>query len=377
LEGKKRKKVVLKKNSPNSKAIKKFKQNYFATFSLFVILLLCFVSLFAYFIAPDHTTAANEQFTVLASKPPAYSIIMMKVKKEDYQKTSFFEKLFNGYERSYNLIPVVFFEEYQEKWVNVQEYRGGDLPTVAYQLSASKLLEPRFKDNFIKKIFYLGTDQLGRDILSRLLVGSRVSLLVGFFAVLISSFIGILAGGFAGFYRGWVDKIILWKMSVFWSIPTILLAMALYVSLKQYFSSNIWLVFLAIGVTMWVSMARIVRGQMMVYREIQFVEAAGSLGYSDFRVIFKHILPNLLGPIVVVMASNFANAILVESGLSFLGLGVQAPAPSWGGMLSEFKDFIGTDLSYLAILPGFLIMVLVLSFNLVGNGVRDALDIKN
>ena len=116
---------------------------------------------------------------------------------------------------------------------------------------------------------------------------------------------------------------------------------------------------------------------MMVYLEIQFVEAAESLGFSDLRVIFRHILPNLLGPIVVIMASNFANAILVESGLSFLGLGVQAPAPSWGGMLSEFKDFIGTNLSYLAIIPGFLIMLLVLSFNLVGNGVRDALDIKN
>ena len=135
--------------------------------------------------------------------------------------------------------------------------------------------------------------------------------------------------------------------------------------------------FIAIGVTMWVGLARIVRGQMMAFREIQFVEAAGSMGFSDFRVIFRHILPNLLGPIVVVMAANFANAILVESGLSFLGLGVQAPSPSWGSMLSEFKDFIGTNLSYLAIIPGFLIMVLVLSFNLVGNGIRDALDIKN
>lgn len=342
-----------------------------------LILVLCLLSLFSYFIAPDHTPDANEQFTILSSKPPGYSITMMKVKKEGFEKRNFIDKLLNGYERSYNLVPVTKFEEFQIKWVNVEEFRGDDMPVLSYQVSTHLLPEPSFEDNFVQKTFWLGTDQLGRDILSRLLVGSRVSLLVGFFAVLISSFIGIVAGGFAGFYRGWVDKVILWKMSVFWSIPTILLAMALYVSLKQYFSSNIWLVFIAIGVTMWVSMARIVRGQMMVYREIQFVEAAGSLGYSDFRVIFRHILPNLLGPIVVVMASNFANAILVESGLSFLGLGVQAPAPSWGGMLSEFKDFIGTNLSYLAIIPGFLIMLLVLSFNLVGNGVRDALDIKN
>lgn len=166
-------------------------------------------------------------------------------------------------------------------------------------------------------------------------------------------------------------------MSVFWSLPTVLLAMALFIGLKKYFDNNIWLIFIAIGITMWVNMARMVRGQMKAFKEIQFVEAAGSLGFSDFRIIFKHILPNLLGPIVVVMASGFASAILIESGLSFLGLGVQAPAPSWGSMLAEFKDFIGTKLSYLALLPGFLIMLLVLSFNLVANGLRDALDIKN
>jgi peptide/nickel transport system permease protein len=377
LERKKRKKIRLKNNSPNRKAIQKFKQNNFASTSLVLILLLCLLSLFAYFIAPDHTPDANEQFTILSSKPPGYSMTMMKVKKEHFEKRNFIDKLLHGYERAYNLVPVRKFEEDQLKWGNVEEFRGDDLPTLSYQISSHLLPEPNFANNFVQKTFWLGTDQLGRDILSRLLVGSRVSLLVGFFAVLISSFIGIIAGGFAGFYRGWVDKVILWKMSVFWSIPTILLAMALYVSLKQYFSSNIWLVFIAIGLTMWVSMARMVRGQMMVYREIQFVEAAGSLGFSDFRVIFRHILPNLFGPIVVVMASNFANAILVESGLSFLGLGIQAPSPSWGGMLSEFKDFIGTNLSYLAIIPGFLIMLLVLSFNLVGNGVRDALDIKN
>jgi peptide/nickel transport system permease protein len=377
LERKKCKEVRLKKNSPNRKAIRKFKQNYFASTSLVLILVLCLLSFFAYFIAPDHTPDANEQFTILSSKAPAYSIKMMKLKKEEYVKVNFIERLLSGYERAYVLVPIVHYEVLDEEHIAIEEFRGEDLPSLNYTFAKSNLAETNLENNFIQKSFWLGTDQLGRDILSRLLVGSRVSLLVGFFAVLISSFIGIIAGGFAGFYRGWVDKVILWKMSVFWSIPTILLAMALYVSLKQYFSSNIWLVFIAIGVTMWVSMARIVRGQMMVYREIQFVEAAESLGFSDLRVIFRHILPNLLGPIVVIMASNFANAILVESGLSFLGLGVQAPAPSWGGMLSEFKDFIGTNLSYLAIIPGFLIMLLVLSFNLVGNGVRDALDIKN
>ncbi len=364
-------------NSPNTKAIKKFKRNYFAMTSLFTIIFLCFLSFFAYFIAPDHTPKANEQFTVLASKPPGFQIQMIQLKKEDYEKSSFIQKLLHGYERDYSLLPISSYKIEDDQLLEVMAYRGDGMPSLAYPILMENLAKEAAEDNVVTRTFYLGTDQLGRDIFSRLVVGSRVSLMVGFFAVLISSFIGIIAGGLAGFYRGWVDKVILWKMSIFWSIPTILLAMALYVSLKQYFSSNIWLVFIAIGITMWVGMARIIRGQMMAFREIQFVEAAGSLGYSDFRVIFKHILPNLLGPIVVVMASNFANAILVESGLSFLGLGIQAPAPSWGGMLSEFKDFIGTNLSYLALIPGFLIMILVLCFNLVGNGVRDALDIKN
>ena len=360
----------MKSNNPNIKALKKFSQNTLSFSALIVTLCLCVISLFAYTIAPDHTPNANEQFQKLAQKQPGFSVQMLKLKNKNVPATNLIQKFLYGYERTFTYLPIEAVDSIGKTIIVFKEYEG------AYtSLSIDTLLNNEAK--VVTKTFFLGTDQLGRDIFSRLIIGSRVSLMVGFFAVLISSFIGILAGGLAGFYRGWVDKIILWKMSVFWSIPTILLAMALFISLKQYFASSLWLIFIAIGITMWVSMARIVRGQILSFREIQFVEAANSLGFSDFRIIFKHILPNLLGPIVVVMASNFANAILVESGLSFLGLGVQAPAPSWGAMLSEFKDFIGTDLSFLAIIPGFLIMVLVLSFNLVGNGLRDALDIKN
>lgn len=360
----------MKINSPNRKAFLKFKRNYFALTALLVISFLCLISLFAYVIAPDHTPNANEQFQKLSQKPLGFHVQMLQLKKNNTPSTNLIEKLLYGYEREFTFLPIEEIIMVKTDAIIFKEFDGAE---------TSLPLDTLYKKhvNAINKNFYLGTDQLGRDIYSRLLVGSRVSLMVGFFAVIISSFIGILAGGVAGYYRGWVDKIILWKMSVFWSIPTILLAMALFVSLKQFFSNNIWLIFIAIGITMWVSMARIVRGQILAFREIQFVEAANSLGFNDFRIIFRHILPNLVGPIVVVMASNFANAILVESGLSFLGLGVQAPAPSWGAMLSEFKDFIGTNLSFLAIIPGFLIMLLVLSFNLVGNGLRDALDIKN
>lgn len=361
----------MSRKSPNKIAVLKFLKNRLAVLSLSFILILSILSIFCYFFIPDHTHAANEQFPKLAEKPPGYTVSIIKQKNETKDNSNFFEKMLYGYERNYTIIPIDSIVAIDKNYVEIYPFKS-----VKYKIEKKVLLDE--KGNYSsKKTFYLGTDQLGRDILSRLILGSRVSLMVGFFAVVISSFIGILLGGIAGYYRGWVDKVVLWKMSVFWSIPTILLAMSLFVGLKAYFSSNFWLIFIAIGITMWVSMARIVRGQVMAYKNIQFVEAAQSLSYSNSRIIFKHILPNLVGPIVVVMASNFANAILVESGLSFLGMGVQAPMPSWGSILSEYKNFIGTNLSFLAIIPGIAIMLLVLSFNLVGNGVRDALDIKN
>ena len=127
---------------------------------------------------------------------------------------------------------------------------------------------------------------------------------------------------------------------------------------------------------MWVDTARIVRGQFIAIRDLEFVTAAKSLGFDDARIIFRHILPNILGPVIVVACANFANAILVESGLSYIGLGIQPPAPSWGSMLNEYKDFINTNKAYLALFPGVAIMLLVLAFNLLGNGLRDALDVK-
>ncbi len=127
---------------------------------------------------------------------------------------------------------------------------------------------------------------------------------------------------------------------------------------------------------MWVEVARIVRGQFILVREFEYVTAARSLGFGSMRTIFRHILPNIAGPVIVVACANFANAILIESGLSYIGLGIQPPAPSWGGMLSEYKNFIDSDKAYLALAPGIAIMILVLAFNLVGNGLRDALDVK-
>ncbi|HOY72508.1 MAG TPA: ABC transporter permease, partial [Tenuifilaceae bacterium] len=182
--------------------------------------------------------------------------------------------------------------------------------------------------------------------------------------------IGILLGSLAGFLRGWVDSAIMWFVNVVWSVPTLLMVIALTMVIGKGF----WQIFVAVGLSMWVDMARVVRGQVLSVRENGYVEAATVLGLSRFRVIFRHILPNIMGPVAIVCASNFATAILLEAGLSFLGIGVQPPMPSWGSMIRDHYGYIIMDKAYLAILPGFAIMMLVLAFNLLGNSLRDALD---
>jgi peptide/nickel transport system permease protein len=220
--------------------------------------------------------------------------------------------------------------------------------------------------------FFIGTDKFGRDILSRLIVGTRVSLSVGLITVIISLTIGLILGSLAGYFRGRVDDVIMWFINVIWSIPTLLLVFAITLALGKGF----WQVFIAVGLTMWVSVARLVRGQVLAVRELEYVEATRALGYSNFRTIVRHIWPNIMGPVMVIAASNFASAIVIEAGLSFLGVGVQPPQPSWGLMIKENYNFIITQNPMLALAPGFAIMILVLAFNLLGNGLRDALNVR-
>ena len=240
------------------------------------------------------------------------------------------------------------------------------------KISIAELQQQVEKENFIHRTYWLGTDTYGRDILSRLLIGTRVSLSVGGIAVFISLFIGILLGSVAGYFRGVTDEIISWLINVIWAIPTLLLVFAITIALGKGF----WQIFFAVGLTMWVGTARVIRGQVMGLRELNYIEAARSMGYSHVRIILRHIIPNVIGPVMVMAASNFATAILVEAGLSFLGIGVQAPTPSWGSMIRDNYGFIVSGNPSMAIIPGVAIMILVLAFNLLGNGLRDALDVR-
>jgi peptide/nickel transport system permease protein len=209
-------------------------------------------------------------------------------------------------------------------------------------------------------------------VLSQLIIGARVSLSVGFVSVFIALIIGLFLGAVACYYRGKIDDIIMWFINVVWSIPTLLLVIAISFVL----GTGFWQVFIAIGLTMWVDIARIVRGQVISLREKEFVEASKALGFRSFTIIFKHIIPNITGTIIVVAAANFASAILTEASLSFLGIGIQPPMPSWGTMIKENYGYIILDYAYLAIIPGIAIMLLVLCFMLTGNVLRDVMDVK-
>ncbi|MFN8286612.1 MAG: ABC transporter permease [Chitinophagales bacterium] len=374
--------------SLNQKAWRRLKRNKSAMFGLAIVLLSVVLSVFAYALAQDNSPSGDEQILQLKIHKPGFSIYILKQNKNIGESTGLIDGLINGFRKNYTPIPVTEYH-IEGDVVNYTEYRGKSFPSLPGKLSFDEILGAEYKNlssgekkaqiekkQIEHRTFWLGTDKFGRDILSRLLIGVRVSLSVGLISVGISLIIGIFLGAMAGYFRGWVDESIMWVINVFWSVPTLLLAMGLYISAGSLIENKLVMIFIAVGLTMWVETARIVRGQFIVIREMEYVSAAKSLGYSDLRIIFRHIVPNILGPIIVVACANFAGAILVESGLSFIGLGIQPPAPSWGSMLNEYRDFINTDNAYLALFPGSAIMLLVLAFNLVGNGLRDALDVK-
>ena len=396
--------------SLESHAWKRFKRNRPAMVSMYFIILSVLVAVLGYLITPDSSPNANNQVLELSVKSPGFKTQMLLVKEnQDIKSTGIFERMFFGQPNFYRYIPIARYG-FQGANLVYEGYTGNNpnngpiikynLADVIYALDYSKRLSidsinntitcyifgqstpitRSFKDlseeikakNIITKTYWLGTDQEGRDMMSRLMIGTRVSLAVGFISVLIAFSIGIILGATAGFFRGSWDNFVMWLINVVWSLPTLLLVIAITLALGKGF----WQVFIAVGLTMWVDVARIVRGQVMSIREETFIEAGHAMGFSNYRIIFKHIIPNIMGPIIVVAADNFASAILIEAGLSFLGIGAQPPIASWGAMINTNRGYIITDSAYLAFLPGICIMLMVLAFFLLGNGLRDALDSK-
>jgi peptide/nickel transport system permease protein len=377
--------------TPTQRALHSFKRNKFAMGGLVFIIFSVIIAILGYLVMPDSTPQANEMTLQISLKKPGSSFTMLRIRKDSPVDTvNILKKLWSGQPDFYTNTPITAYH-FEKDSIIVSEYIGAeDKPErKAYSLhevatgtkqttaiSATQIQqyqEQITKHQLIKKTYLLGTDLYGRDLLSRLILGTRVSLSVGLMAVIISMIIGVAIGAMAGYYGGKIDAAFSWLMNILWSLPALLLVIALSFALGK----GLWQIFIAVGLSMWVEVARLVRGQVMGLKQVEYIEAARAMGFNNYRIITKHILPNIMGPMLVLASSNFASAILLEAGLSFLGFGAQPPMPTWGSMIREHYGYIIMDLAYLALAPGLAIMLMVYAFNLVTVGLRDAFDIKS
>lgn len=385
--------------TPSQRTWKAFKHNKIAVAGLVFIILSVVIALLGYLIMLDSTPRANNMIIQLSIKKPGATFTMLQIRKsEPVDTVNVFERMLFGQPAFFKEVPIKGYHFAQDS-IYVDEYIGDeDKPEKkAYSivevltgkktsdlvkfhseygpvLANAKQLEDKIvSEQIVKRTFWLGTDTYGRDLLSRLILGARVSLAVGFMSVIISLLLGITVGAVAGYFGGWIDASLSWLMNILWALPALLLVIAISFALGK----GLWEVFIAVGLSMWVEVGRLVRGQVLSLKQVEFVEAARSLGFNNARIIRRHILPNIIGPILVLASSNFASAILLEAGLSFLGFGAQPPTPTWGSMIKEHYGYIIMNSAYLAVLPGLAIMLMVYAFNLVTVGLRDAFDIKS
>lgn len=362
-----------KSKSLSQLALQRFKKNFWGVFSAVFIFSCIFCATFAYVIAPDDSENANQMHLSIHSKPPLFEVSVLRIPNAEKEEP-FLSRIFLGKENTATEIPISAYR-FIPGAIEIIPYsdEGIGLPKEIELSEFQGFSKEKIEEDLIEeKLYLLGTDKYGRDLLSRMLVGMRISLSIGFIAVFISLVIGITLGAIAGYFGGKVDAAIMWLINVTWSIPTLLLVIAISLALGKGF----WQVFLAVGLTMWVEVARVVRGQVIGVKEMEYVTAARALGFSNFKIVAHHILPNTMAPVIVISAANFASAILIESGLSFLGIGAQPPIPSWGAMIKDHYSYIILGKAYLAVIPGLAIMSLVMAFMLIGNALRDALDVK-
>lgn len=318
------------------------------------VLLLVFIltGLFAYFIIPDKSHNANAQIL-------AYSLLPRQSKVKIAQTASQPSKgnLWTGLDYRNIVLPVDSFLQKGNKYIVYHAHRTDTVQHIEIQ----------------EKYYRWGSDKYGRDVYSRVLLSARTSLSIGFFSTFIAMLIGVVSGMYAGYHGGWVEKFLLWFTNVFWAIPSLLVIVGISFAIGKGFTT----IFIALGCTLWVSAARAVRGQVLVIKQMEFIQAAKAMAYPSYRILYFHILPNLWSIIIVYSTETFANAILMEAGLSFLGLGIQPPAPSWGSMLKDgVYYFTSSDYAHLAWYPGIAIMLVVLCFNLLANALRDRFDVR-